>query len=199
MQLTLHLSLHQQKSLLEGLLSIEDVHLQFMTHILRLREIYRLRRHFIPDFKKLWVIVQSFTGYIIMWEGYSLQGAVLILGESGVGIELVARAIASVQPKFVIVNCSAIPEILFESELFDISGAPSRCQRRSHRTFESAADGPYFSMKSVICLSPCKPITPCSSGWGKLPGRSQSSKTSVGRVIAATNRISKRICRGPIP
>src|SRR5262245_43334575 len=47
---------------------------------------------------------------------------VLITGESGVGKEVVARAICSASPRadaaFVPVNCAGIPETLLESELF---------------------------------------------------------------------------------
>ena len=50
------------------------------------------------------------------------RGNVLITGESGVGKELVARAIHGTSPwcdgTFIAVNCGAIPETLLESQLF---------------------------------------------------------------------------------
>ncbi len=52
----------------------------------------------------------------------SLNTNVLIMGESGTGKDLVARAIHAISDRagkdFVPVNCSAIPETLFESEFF---------------------------------------------------------------------------------
>lgn len=52
----------------------------------------------------------------------NVQATVLILGESGVGKEVVARKIHQLSPRneqaFIKVNCGAIPENLIESELF---------------------------------------------------------------------------------
>ncbi|MCM3734373.1 sigma 54-interacting transcriptional regulator [Bacillus cytotoxicus] len=65
----------------------------------------------------------------------SVKSTVLILGESGVGKEVFAKAIheASEEPKapFISINCGAIPAFLFESELFGyergaFSGADSK-------------------------------------------------------------------------
>jgi DNA-binding NtrC family response regulator len=78
-----------------------------------------------------------------------MKSTVLILGESGVGKELVARSIHYASPRrdqpFVALNCSAIPESLIESELFGhergaFTGAVSRAQGK----FEIAHRGTLF-------------------------------------------------------
>src|SRR2546421_4609255 len=74
---------------------------------------------------------------------------VLITGESGVGKELVARAVHARSPRteapFVPVNCGAIPEGLIESELFGhAKGAFTGAQGAKRGLFQAAQDGTLF-------------------------------------------------------
>ncbi len=60
--------------------------------------------------------------YNVIRKVSNTDAPVLIMGESGTGKELVARAIHSLSMRrenpFIVINCGAIPENLFESELF---------------------------------------------------------------------------------
>ena len=61
------------------------------------------------------------------------DSTVLILGETGTGKELIARAIHKLSPRrgktFVHANCSDLPASLIESELFGGERAPLRARR----------------------------------------------------------------------
>jgi DNA-binding NtrC family response regulator len=77
------------------------------------------------------------------------RSTVLIRGESGVGKELVARAIHYRSPRrgraYVALNCSAIPDTLIESELFGHErGAFTGAVARSRGKFELAHRGTLF-------------------------------------------------------
>jgi transcriptional regulator with PAS, ATPase and Fis domain len=77
------------------------------------------------------------------------DSTVLIVGESGVGKELIARAIHHYSPRreklFVDLNCAAFPENLIESELFGYEkGAFSGADGTRQGMFETAAAGTLF-------------------------------------------------------
>jgi DNA-binding NtrC family response regulator len=74
---------------------------------------------------------------------------VLITGESGVGKEVVARAIHEYSPRrgnvFLPVNCSAIPETLLESQLFGhVKGAFTGATNSQEGLFQHAGGGTIF-------------------------------------------------------
>lgn len=74
---------------------------------------------------------------------------VLIMGESGVGKGIIARAIHYNSPRadeqFIEINCAAIPENLLESELFGYEpGAFTDARRRKIGLFEKANHGTVF-------------------------------------------------------
>ncbi len=83
---------------------------------------------------------------------------VLVLGETGTGKELFARAIhhnSSRRDKpFVPINCSAIPDHLLESELFGyVKGAFTGATQNKRGLFEEADEGTVF-LDEIADLGP---------------------------------------------
>lgn len=170
----------------------EQIKLREQSH-----ELLRMKR----ELKRYNLKVDMITNSIAMQKVFDLilrcsevESTVLILGETGVGKEIAARAIHENSARrgrpFVAVNCGALPEPLLESELFGhTKGAFTGAASEREGLFREADGGSLFldeigdiseamQVKLLRALQE-KEIRPLGSG--------KSYKVDV-RVIAATNR-----------
>ena len=118
----------------------------------------------------------------------------LITGETGTGKELVARALHRTGPRrdrrFVTVNCSAVVETLFESELFGhVRGAFTGATDTKPGLFELADNGTLFLDEIGELPQPlqAKLLRVLELGEVHRVGSLEPRKVNV-HVIAATNR-----------
>ena len=131
-----------------------------------------------------------------------ISSNVLITGESGTGKELAAKAIhyssARAEKPFIAVNCSAIPESIFESELFGIEkGIATGVDKRRGRVLDAAkgtlfldeiGDMPLSGQAKVLRMIQDREVVPV--------GGSKAVPFDV-RIIAATNKdLKKEIAEG---
>ncbi len=122
------------------------------------------------------------------------NATVLVLGESGVGKELVARAIhrnsLRARERFVQVNCAAIPEELIESELFGHEkGSFTGATDKQIGKFELADRGTIFldEVGDMSQKTQAKVLRVLQEGEVERIGSQRTLKVDV-RVIAATNK-----------
>ncbi|RON73556.1 sigma-54-dependent Fis family transcriptional regulator [Pseudomonas fluorescens] len=119
--------------------------------------------------------------------------SVLLLGETGVGKEVIARSVHlrsdRAEQAFVAVNCAAIPQDLIEAELFGVEkGAFTGANQTRPGRFERANGGTIF-LDEVVELTPRAQATllrVLQEGELERVGDSRTRKINV-RVIAATN------------
>jgi DNA-binding NtrC family response regulator len=123
---------------------------------------------------------------------------VLITGESGTGKELVARAIGRHSLRrdkpFLAVNCAAIPDSLFESELFGHErGAFTGADRAYAGRFERCHTGTLFfdEIGDMSLGTQAKVLRVLQEGTFERLGSSEPIRVDV-RIIAATNKDLER-------
>ncbi|MFO0566866.1 MAG: sigma 54-interacting transcriptional regulator [Polyangiaceae bacterium] len=150
------------------------------------------RRHAFDDFVGKSPAMQRVYAAIERVAGSDVD--VLILGETGTGKELVARSVhgrsARAKQRFVPVDCGAIPDNLFESELFGHErGAFTGADARNLGLLEYASSGTFFMDEIAELPSPvqAKLLRVLQERQVRRVGGRQLIDVDV-RVIAATSR-----------
>jgi two-component system response regulator HydG len=122
------------------------------------------------------------------------DATVLIQGESGTGKELVAKAIHHLSPRrdkpFIVINCSAFPATLLESELFGHEkGAFTGAIRQKVGRFEQAHGGTVFldEIGEIVPSAQIKLLRVLQTQKFERVGGETTIHVDV-RILAATNR-----------
>jgi DNA-binding NtrC family response regulator len=143
-----------------------------------------------------------------MWEMFSRirriaphYRAVLITGETGTGKDLVSQALHRLSPakgKFVVLNCSAVVETLFESELFGhVRGAFTGADRDKPGLVEHAHEGALFldEIGDMPLGTQAKLLRVLQNQEVQRVGSLTPRKVDV-RVIGATNKDLRKAIAG---
>ena len=123
------------------------------------------------------------------------KSSILLTGESGVGKEVVAQLIHSLDPRsakgeFVAVNCAAVPEAMQEAEFFGYEKGSFTGAHRAHRGYLERAHGGTLFLDEVGDLPASMQAKMLRALQEKCFFRLGSERTAHSdfRVIAATNR-----------
>ncbi len=132
--------------------------------------------------------------YAVLERAAPTDTTLLVQGETGTGKDVVARAVHEGSPRksgaFVPVDCGAIPETLFESELFGhVRGAFTGASQNRAGAFEEANGGTLFldEIGEMPLAMQVKLLRAIESRSIRRVGATKEIPVDV-RIIAATNR-----------
>jgi len=130
-----------------------------------------------------------------------IDAPVLVIGESGSGKELVARAVHASSPRattpFVVINCGALPETLLESELFGHErGAFTGANASRKGLLENASGGTVFldEISETSLAFQVKLLRVIQEREIRRVGSNDTIQVDI-RLIAATNRDLREMLR----
>jgi len=122
------------------------------------------------------------------------DATVLIVGPTGTGKELLARAIHSASPRrngpFVAINCGALPDTLLESELFGYKKGAFTDAKQDKQGRFALAEGGTLLLDEIGDISPAmqvKLLRVLQERTYEPLGATESIKANV-RIVASTNR-----------
>jgi len=122
------------------------------------------------------------------------DSTVLILGETGVGKEVVAQILHRLSPRrdkpFIAINCAALPENLLESELFGhVQGAFTGAERDKRGLFAEADGGTILldEIGDMSLMTQAKLLRVLQNGEIRPVGSNSVQKVNV-RILSATNK-----------
>ena len=122
------------------------------------------------------------------------EASILLYGESGVGKELAARFLHERSPRskgpFIAINCAAVPENMFESELFGHErGAFTGSAAQKNGLYQLAHGGTLFldEVGDIPTVQQAKLLRVLETGEFRRVGGTRTLRAEV-RIVCATNR-----------
>ncbi|SPB17440.1 two component sigma54 specific Fis family transcriptional regulator [Caballeronia novacaledonica] len=131
------------------------------------------------------------------------DASVLINGDTGAGKELIARSLHEMSPRrdkpFIAVNCGALPEQMFESEMFGYeAGAFTGAQKRRIGKLEHASGGTLFldEIESMPLSLQVKLLRVLQDGVLERLGSNQPVRANLRVVAAAKGDMNEHVADG---
>ncbi len=132
-----------------------------------------------------------------------IDASILISGDTGAGKELVARSLHELSPRrdkpFVAVNCGAMPESMFESEMFGYEqGAFTGAAKRRIGKLEHASGGTLFldEIESMPLALQVKLLRVLQEGVLERLGANQPVRVDLRVVAAAKGDMNEHVAAG---